>query len=85
MLSAVGVPIRPDENPNEIPKPNNGRGPPKFVRKLAPKLWDWKISPFGVMRTLGRGFSKKMIKGYMNKRLNMLSEQEFKDMHEYLH
>jgi hypothetical protein len=74
MLSAVGVPIRPEEDPNAIPKPNKGRGPPKIFRKLVPKLWDWKVSPFGVLRTVGRGFSKKMIKGYMNRRLNMLGE-----------
>ena len=44
-----------------------------------------KISPFGAIRTMGSGLGKRMIKGYMNKRMGMLTEEEAIDMHSYLH
>jgi len=84
MLSPAGVVKRPDENDFRTRRYQNGRGPPRFVRYVATKIWANKWSPFGIMRGLGGCAGKKLIKGYMNKRMPMLSPEEAENMQTYL-
>jgi hypothetical protein len=66
-------------------KMKDGRGPPKWLRKIASKAWKNKWSPFGIMRASGSCIGKKMIKSYLSKRMGELPKQEFDDMLTYMH
>ena len=45
------------------------------------KVWGKKWSPFGVMRKSGKTIGKKLIKGYLTKRMPNLAPDEFNDLH----
>ena len=88
MLSPVGVPevkdqfvmeeekkILDKEQTKELKKKEKkeeGKRPPKILRKIAMKAWKKKWSPFGIMRSSGNYFAKKMIKKYMARRMGSL-------------
>lgn len=85
MLSAVGVPFKPENFDLQKKEFKKGHGPPKFVRKLAGTIWRQKWSPFGVMRKSGGLLGKRIIKGYLSKRMGMLPPEEFDAMLNYMH
>ncbi len=78
MLSPVGVCEKPDGfDFKENIKKSNGRGPPKFFRKLAISAWENKWSPFGFVRKSGSIGGRKLINMYLNRRIGeSLTEEE---------
>ncbi|CDW84782.1 UNKNOWN [Stylonychia lemnae] len=85
MLSAVGVPEKPNDFDITKKQFKKGQGPPKWVRGLAGTVWRQKWSPFGVMRKSGSLLGKRIIKGYLGKRMGMLPPEEFDAMLNYMH
>lgn len=68
MLSPVGVVVKPEDfDPKNFAR--KGRGPPKFIRKMAISAWENKWSPFGMMRKTGSWGAKKMVNFYLNRRV----------------
>ena len=83
LLSPVGVPLRPSSN--TFTENKNHRGPPACIRKIATQAWKYKWSPFGLMRKSGGLIGRRLIKGYMQKRMGMLPKEEFDSLHLYMH
>jgi hypothetical protein len=82
MLSPVGVGIKPaDLDLTKMKFGPNKKSPSKFGIYMGKKVWEKKWSPFGVMRKSGKVIGKKMIKGYLSKRMSDLPEAEFNDLH----
>ena len=87
MLSPAGVPKYPENFDiyKEFERFPRKRRPPKCVIKIGPKIWSKHWSPFGVMRGLGRGMAKVLLKGFVRRRFMHLSEKEAEDYKMYLH
>ena len=85
MLSPAGVPDKPPNfDINKITFGPEKKSPGKIARYFGKKVWKDKWSPFKLMRGLGSKFAKRIIKGYLKKRMGDLSEEESAAMHEYL-
>jgi cardiolipin-specific phospholipase len=85
MLSPAGVCAKPEDFDVKKMRFKDGRGPPKFIRKIASSAWSNKWSPFGVMRKSGSLFGSFLIKKYVNGRMGNLPENEREDLRSYLH
>jgi pimeloyl-ACP methyl ester carboxylesterase len=66
-LSPIGITKRNADKSKWL-KEKSGRGPPAFIRPFAEYIFKKKISPFAVGRKLGTSFTKRAIKGYVEKR-----------------
>lgn len=86
MLSPIGVGVKPENfDLKDMKFGPDKKSPSKFGVYMGKKIWDKKWSPFGVMRKSGKTIGKKIIKGYMNKRMSDLPPEEFNDLHAYLY
>jgi pimeloyl-ACP methyl ester carboxylesterase len=86
LLSPVGVGIKPaDFDMSKMRMGPNKKGPGKIGVYMGQKVWDNKWSPFGVMRKSGKLLGKKIIKGYLTKRMKDLPPEEFNDLHAYMY
>ena len=47
-----------------------------FLWRRIGGLWDWHMSPFTVLRSMGYYGANKMLNGYVRRRLNLDSEAE---------
>jgi len=65
-----------------IPK---DKRPPKFAIKLAKRAWRKKWSPFGVMRSSGRGLVDRALSSYMRRRMKTFTGPEAEALKRYFH
>ena len=85
LLSPVGLPEKPEGYSPETMIRNAESWKRRSVIRFAAHVWRNNWSVFGPLRKIGRCGAKRLLKGYVRRRMEVIDEQEIGDVAELLH